>query len=685
MKQEPIPQPLTLRDVLGVFKRQRLPMALIVVLSLVGGAAAIKLTKPMFRSTTEILVEGRTANYAGQNPNDPVAQVTLPNQDQDILTQIEVLQSAKLLSETFNAAGVTPPDETLPPAQRMALMPIVKVDQVGATNVLRVSVDSLNPDAAERLAMIMPQVYATYVKQSRQGEVENALSFLTQQLGDEEKLLQKAQNDLETYKKARAMVPLVSEGEQRSVKVSSSQTDVERAGAEVAASQERLNTLVAERNKLSPTISNPATQANTAAIEAQKSVIANLKAQREALLRSYLPDAPAVKELDAQIETQEQRLLDIPKVADTSSKTMHPELLAMESKIADARASLKASQAQYRKLYEAKTKAESSLKNFNDISSTQDKLERAVSDRKDSILTIRKGLEELKVRRNAARDAVTVLTPAQQAEKVKPRGMQYMALAFLMGSFFAVGFALIKDGLDDKVTSAEDVYQLTGLQPVGEIPALPKRAPVLAKAELDEALMESYRILRFNLLFSTLENPIKSIVVTSAGPGEGKTELACNLAVAASGEGRRVILVDANLRNPSIHKKMNVDGKPGLTDVVLGEAELETSLHQTAVPGLQVLTCGSHITAPTELLSSTQMQEVYARLVDSADLVIFDAPGCLASADAQVLSNVAGSVLFVAKSGSTKRTNVRRGLDSLKQANANVLGVAMSGAVVKGN
>jgi Mrp family chromosome partitioning ATPase len=124
---------------------------------------------------------------------------------------------------------------------------------------------------------------------------------------------------------------------------------------------------------------------------------------------------------------------------------------------------------------------------------------------------------------------------------------------------------------------------------------------------------------------------------------------------------------------------MNVSDKPGLTDVLAGHAQLEDCLHNTAVPGLQVLTSGTQVATPSEVLASLQMQEVYGRLVDGADLVIFDSPGCLGSADASVLANVAGSVLFVAKSGSTKRSNVRRGIDSLRQANAKVLGVAMSG------
>jgi capsular exopolysaccharide synthesis family protein len=199
------------------------------------------------------------------------------------------------------------------------------------------------------------------------------------------------------------------------------------------------------------------------------------------------------------------------------------------------------------------------------------------------------------------------------------------------------------------------------------------------------SLLESYRILRSNVRFATVDEPVCSILVTSTIPGEGKSTTAANLAVAMALDERRVILVDADLRRPTVHKKFNMQLKPGLTDVLVGVLPLEAALRDTNIPGLRVLAAGPIPPNPVELLSSRTMHQIHRTLKEMADVIIFDSPPCLVTADAQVLSAEVDGVLYVMQFGETKKTGARHAVELLSRAQARLLGVVFNKISVESN
>jgi capsular exopolysaccharide synthesis family protein len=173
---------------------------------------------------------------------------------------------------------------------------------------------------------------------------------------------------------------------------------------------------------------------------------------------------------------------------------------------------------------------------------------------------------------------------------------------------------------------------------------------------------------------AAIDHALTSVVITSSSSGEGKTDLAWRLGYAMARDNRRVIIVDANLRNPELHELANVGIRPGLTDVLLGENTLDEVLHETGAPGLRILTAGSEIANPGDLLLSNNMRVLHEELKLRADLVIFDSPPCLDTADANVLAHLADSVLYITSKGSS-RTALRSGIKMLRQAQGKLLGV----------
>jgi capsular exopolysaccharide synthesis family protein len=269
------------------------------------------------------------------------------------------------------------------------------------------------------------------------------------------------------------------------------------------------------------------------------------------------------------------------------------------------------------------------------------------------------------------------------AEKVRPIVAQYIVVAVLTGLILSVGLALVKDHVEDRVTSPDEVFQLCGLEPLAQMP----RAPALTapgstttgieRHEPAAELFDSYRLLRFNLLNAAERGYMGSLVITSATGSEGKSDLAADLASVMAASGRKVILVDANLRNPSVAARFGLNERPGMTDVLIGEAPLEAALVPTSIEGLHVLPAGARTSNPVDLLESSQMVSMHASLRELADLVIFDAPSCLAFADVSVLASFTDSVIVVAELGTTKRDLLNRGVNLLQRSSARLVGVVL--------
>jgi non-specific protein-tyrosine kinase len=190
---------------------------------------------------------------------------------------------------------------------------------------------------------------------------------------------------------------------------------------------------------------------------------------------------------------------------------------------------------------------------------------------------------------------------------------------------------------------------------------------------------EAYRTLRTNLSFSSLDEPIRTLVVTSPAPDEGKSTTVANLAVTMAQGGRSTILVDCDLRRPALHTLFECQSEPGLTNLLL-EEDGQPALQQTEVEGLQILTSGPLPPNPADLLGSQKIDKVIASLVEKADMVLFDAPPVIAVTDAAVLGGKVDGVLLVISAGKTRREHAERAKEMLERANVRIVGAALTNA-----
>ncbi|HYN88068.1 MAG TPA: CpsD/CapB family tyrosine-protein kinase [Ardenticatenaceae bacterium] len=211
------------------------------------------------------------------------------------------------------------------------------------------------------------------------------------------------------------------------------------------------------------------------------------------------------------------------------------------------------------------------------------------------------------------------------------------------------------------------------------------RSPLVTLSNPRSALSEAYRSLRTNLEFAGLTGPLHSVVITSPGPGEGKSTTLANLAVTMAQAGRRTIVVDADLRRPSQHTLFGLAQEPGLTSMFIDAAlRAAPPLQATEVEGLWLLASGPQPPNPAELLASPPMGEVIAALTARADIVLFDAPPVVAVTDAAVLASKVDGVLLVIQAGKTKRDQAARAKTLLEQVHARVVGTALTNVKLEG-
>lgn len=261
----------------------------------------------------------------------------------------------------------------------------------------------------------------------------------------------------------------------------------------------------------------------------------------------------------------------------------------------------------------------------------------------------------------------------------------------IVGLGVGVAFALTRTASDRRIRAADDVEARTGLPVVGTIPLTEASADsrmldaeTLKDSKSRFAVSEALRALRTNLQFMDVDNPPRTIVVTSPVPSDGKSTIACNLALTLAANGKTVVLVDGDLRRSMVATTMGLPGGVGLSDVLSGRVEIAEVLQRTTrAENLFVLAAGSTPPNPSEVLGSDRMRGLIQELSKHA-MVIIDAPPLLPVTDGAVLTHQADGALLVVSMGKTTYDLLEKSLDTIKKAGGRALGVVLNKAPIKG-
>jgi non-specific protein-tyrosine kinase len=282
---------------------------------------------------------------------------------------------------------------------------------------------------------------------------------------------------------------------------------------------------------------------------------------------------------------------------------------------------------------------------------------------------------------------VSVVQPAQlPITPTSPRPKLNVGLGLLIGVVAAVGIAVLRETLDTTVKAPGVAEELVGAPMLGAISYDPEagKRPLVVHVSPSSTRAEAFRQMRTNLQFVDIEHPLRSVVVTSSIPGEGKSTTTCNLAITLAQAGVRVALIEGDLRRPRIADYMGIEGAVGLTSVLLGRTLLSDALQPWGDGTLRVLASGPLPPNPSELLGSAGMSNLLRELEASFDLILIDAPPLLPVTDAAVLGAICSGVLMLIRSNATRREQVERATATVNAVGATVLGTILNMVPTRG-
>jgi len=293
--------------------------------------------------------------------------------------------------------------------------------------------------------------------------------------------------------------------------------------------------------------------------------------------------------------------------------------------------------------------------------------------------------EQTRLREAVRANSISLVEPGiPAAAPSKPRLALNIVLGCLVGLVGGVGLAFLFENLDSAIYRTEDFEEVTRLPSLGTVP----NGDFVGQAislNGSNPYVEALRRVRTNLFTFNHDTPLRTLLVTSSVPGEGKSTLAANLAITLAQSGKKVVVVDCDLRLPTQHKIFNLPNKQGLSNVLVQQLNLENAIQESSIPGVQVITSGPKPRNPAELLGSPQMSAVINHLHQRFDTVLFDAPTLLGVTDAAVLASSVDGVILVVCRARSRREALRAACRQLADVRAHTLGIVVNRAELEGN
>ncbi|MGQ4648744.1 polysaccharide biosynthesis tyrosine autokinase [Lyngbya aestuarii] len=716
--EHPLPEKeedLDLRWLLSVLRR-RIPVIFgvtIAVTSAVGWWTFHQ--EPRYEAKFQLLVEPvATPNQLNQLSEVPgIGNSSFQNSSLDYETQIEVLRSPEVLEPFIKQLALKYPEVTY---DSLIAENKLTIRRLNGTKILEVYYQDTDPQKIQFLLFELAKIYLRYSFQERQRDLSQGIKFVENQLPELQQRVDKLAEQLQNFRQQYALLEPEAQAKQLSERVQTLQQ-------QQLDTRVQLNNTLTLYSKLQEQLGLQPNQAITATYLSEAPRYQQLlnqlqKVEISLALESarFLDGSPAIEALQEQrqnllplLRQEAQKVLGgnlSESVINSDSLTSPSDLrLELTQQFVDATNRIRVLEVQQSALAQAASLLNQQVGKMPFIARKYDDLQRELKVATDSLNRFLAARETLQI------DAAQKTLPWKLLSKPKvpevpifPNPVKNLILGTAAGLFLGLGAALLTEKLDNVFRSPEELKQSTRLPLLGVIPfdkALKQSQP---KTELEtieftngklssnkattpangrkyqwyfaSPFLEAFRSLHTNIRFLGSDTPINSLVVTSPGPSDGKSTVAMHLAEAAAAMEQRVLLVDADLRRPQVHRLLGLPNTQGLSNVIATGLKLKDAIQRVpSSNNLYVLTAGQPSPDPTRLLYSKRMQLLMEQLQSVFDLVIYDTPPSLGFADSKILAPYTNGVVLVVRLNKTDRHLLRQTTDELKSSRVTLLGV----------
>ena len=680
-------------------KRRWLPATFVFGFVVALTSLNVLLQKPVYEAKGKLLIK-RTDNITSAitvEKNSEEKQLSsVGNKSDPLSTEIELIRSTSIIRQTIATLR-----KELKPQDFLDRM---RVQQVEGTDIVEISYESSDPQEA---ALAVNQVMYLYLQSSvfaNRNEAATDRKFIIKQLPKTQANVHQAELVLRRFEEQNNVVDLSEES---------------KSAVEVIANLE--NQVSVAQAKLADAVSQSEVLQNKLGMNSQAAIAASSLSQSPGVQRALEEFQKVESELAiAQARFQESH----PTVVELKSRRSFLESLLkgrvknvlggqqqninensqveqLKQQITANLVNLEASRLGYASQVSALSNTLNTYKQristLPRLKQRKGELEREVEAAQATYETLLKRLEEIRVEENRAVGNARLVEDAQIPEDpIASDTVRNLALGSLLGILLAVGTAIILDGLDTSIKTVKEAREVFGYTLLGLIPVFGKSektnprsgdteqfAPKILVRDIPRSpISEAYRMLQANLEFLSSDKELKVIVVTSSVPQEGKSTLCANLAVAIAQSERRVLLIDADMRQPSQHKIWNLLNQVGLSNVLVGKIETETAIKKV-MDNLHILSAGVTPPNPMAILKSQRMASLIKMFSSSYDFVIIDTPSLNVAADAPILGKMADGILLVVRPGVVDSASSAAAQEFLEQSGQNVLGMVINGVISK--
>jgi len=669
-------------------KRRWKPALAIFLLTVTATAVLSMFLKKNYTAEGKILFkQDRLPSLVGLDKEVGELKPLLNNQS-PLSTQVEVITSGPILQETIEELQLKNEEGKLFKPEDLKQKLNIKL--IGGTDVVEIGYKDLDPKVAANVVNTLMDVYIQRQIRNIQAEPASAKEFINKQLPQVETKVAQAESKLREFKETNNVVNLQKEAETTVTELAALNRQMIDVGAELQGVEAQSNAM---RSQLGLNLDQAiaANQlGNSPVIQAILTELGNVETELSKERQRFRDNHPSVVSLrDKQASLNEQLQQQIAqkvgqgvKIAEGLLKTDNLKENQLEKYITLEIDKLKM-QRQLTSLSQSQQASLERAKQLPQLEKQEQDLLRQVQAARSTYETLLGSLQEVQLAENQQSGNAQIIEAALIPEKGSSGRLAVMALGILLGLFLSNVSVMLLEMQDRSLKSVAEIKQRFPYPILGIIPREEEHTTgIIVEKQPDSFVSELYRMIQANLKFLGLQRPLKVILLTSSVPEEGKSTISANLAAAVAQLGRRVLLIDGDLRNPSQHRLWNCSNEIGLKDILTVPKPLN-SVVLKPLEHLDMLTAGHVPSNPLALLDSAKMNDLVARARQEYDLIIIDAPPLPITADVLTLSTMVDGLLFVSRPGVVDEESAARAKETIAITGKPILGMVINGVKAK--